>query len=126
MSSLLLDTHVLLWALTDDDRLSAPARSAITDGTNQVFVSAVCAWEIIIKKALGKLRAPDDLPVQLAAKRITELPVTIVHALAIGGLPRHHADPFDRMLIAQAQVEELVLVTRDEQILRYDVAVLVA
>lgn len=124
--SLLLDTHVLLWALTNDPALAEPARGAITDGRNRVLVSAVSAWEITIKKALGRLRAPDDLVDQLAERRFTVLDVTIHHALAVGELAGHHADPFDRLLIAQARTERLTLVTRDRNIARYEVETLAA
>lgn len=124
--NLLLDTHTLLWALADDPTLTGDAREAIVDGRNDVLVSAVSAWEITIKRALGKLRAPDDLPDQLARARFAPLDVTIEHALAVGELPDHHADPFDRMLVAQARTERLTLVTRDAHIARYDVDVLPA
>ncbi len=126
MRSLLLDTHVLLWALSDDPSLSISAREAIVDGRHRVLVSPVSAWEITIKKALGKLRAPDDLEAQLERHRFTPLDVTIAHALAVGELPDHHADPFDRLLIAQARTDRLTLVTRDVRIKDYDVAVLAA
>jgi PIN domain nuclease of toxin-antitoxin system len=119
--SLLLDTHVLLWALADAPDLTDPERDAITDPRHPVFVSAVSAWEITIKKALGKLRAPDDLVDQLERRRFTALDVTVEHAVAVGDLPDHHRDPFDRLLIAQARVERLTLVTRDPSIGRYDV-----
>lgn len=121
---LLLDTHVLLWALSNDPALSQAARTAIIDGRNEVLVSAVSAWEITIKKALGRLRAPDDLPDQLAARRLVPLDVTIAHALAVGDLPAHHADPFDRLLIAQARTDRLTLVTRDPHIRLYEVETL--
>lgn len=124
--NLLLDTHVLLWALANDPALAEPARAAVTDARNTVFVSAVSAWEITIKKALGRLHAPDDLADQLAQRRFTPLDVTITHALAVGELADHHADPFDRLLIAQARTEQLTLVTHDSRILHYDVATLTA
>jgi PIN domain nuclease of toxin-antitoxin system len=124
--SYLLDTHVLLWVLTDDPRLKGEARSAITDGRSRVLVSAVSAWEITIKKAIGKLRAPDDLPDQLTRQRLVPLDITVAHALAVGDLPDHHADPFDRMLVAQARTDRLTLITHDPQILRYDVEALTA
>ena len=122
--SLLLDTHVLLWALTNDPQLSDDARATIADGRTRVLVSSVSAWEITIKKALGKLRAPDDLADQLRQQRFTPLDITVTHALAVGDLPPHHADPFDRMLVAQARTDRLTLVTHDPQILEYDVEVL--
>jgi len=110
---LLLDTHVLLWWLDDPSRLSTAARSAISEGMNQVFVSAAVAWEITIKKALGKLAAPDDLEEVIEEERFQPMPVTISHALAVASLPRIHEDPFDRILLAQAKAEGLTLVTRD-------------
>ena len=120
--NLLIDTHVLLWALDDDATLSPAARTAITDGHNVVFVSAATAWEIVSKQALGKLRAPTgDYLHELQRHRFTPLDITTEHALAVEGLPPHHADPFDRMLVAQAQVEKLTLVTRDERLLSYAV-----
>lgn len=122
--NLLLDTHVLLWALTDDERLRPEARSVISDGRNVVHVSAVSAWEITIKRALGKLRAPDDLAEQLGNAGFEGLDVTVEHALAVGALPDLHRDPFDRLLIAQARVASLTLVTNDAQVQRYDVALL--
>ena len=118
---LLLDTHVLLWWLSEDARLGREARAAIADGTSSVLVSAATAWEISIKQALGKLEAPDDLEGALAAERFDALPVTVPHALAAGRLPRHHDDPFDRLLVAQAQQERLRLVTADRRVSRYDV-----
>ncbi|MFC5381727.1 type II toxin-antitoxin system VapC family toxin [Aquipuribacter nitratireducens] len=122
--NLLLDTHVLLWALADDDRLSAGERSALTSAANRLVVSAASTWEIGIKRALGRLDAPDDLREQIVALRADELPMSVEHTLAAAALPRHHADPFDRMLVAQARAEDLTLVTHDAAIARYDVAVL--
>ena len=92
--NLSLDTHVLLWTLSAPERLSEVARNAIEDPANIVFVSAAVAWEIEIKAALGKLRAPSDLLNQLAAANFQELPITIAHALAIKQLPNLHRDPF--------------------------------
>lgn len=122
--NLLLDTHVLIWALSDDARLSSPARQAIVAGETLVFVSAATAWEITIKKALGKLSAPDNYEEELARHRFTPLDISTAHALAVGTLPPIHDDPFDRLLIAQAKVERLRLVTADARILRYDVPTL--
>ncbi len=122
---LLVDTHVLLWWLADRP-LARAAYQAIADPANSVFVSAATAWEISIKKALGKLHAPDDLPAQLESCGFSPLPISIEHALTAGSLSRHHDDPFDRMLVAQASVEDLTLVTRDERIAAYGVRVLLA
>lgn len=120
--NLLLDTHVLLWALGDDPSLSQEARTAITDGRNVVFVSAATAWEISIKKALGKLRVPaGDYLEELRRHRFTPLDITSEHALAVESLPPHYADPFDRMLVAQAMVERLTLVTHDSRFKAYAV-----
>lgn len=122
----LLDTHVFLWWLDDPRLLSDPARKAITDGKNTIYVSAVVAWEIAIKRSLGKLHAPDDLEAVMAANRFLPLPVTISHALAVESLPDHHRDPFDRLLIAQAHHEGFKLVSRDPHIPCYDVLHIVA
>ena len=124
--TLLLDTHVLLWWLEDPSKLSKQAKKAIQDGTNRVYVSAAVAWEIAIKRALGKLDAPDDLEEIMNANRFMSLPVTIPHALAVLALPDYHRDPFDRMLIAQALHEGFRLVTRDQEIAKYHVAQIVA
>jgi PIN domain nuclease of toxin-antitoxin system len=122
---LLLDTHALLWWLADEG-LSPTARDAIADPANLVAVSAASAWEISIKKALGKLAAPDDLDQQVQAGGFTALPISIAHGIAAGRLARHHEDPFDRMLIAQAITEGLTIVTRDKRFEDYAVALLPA
>jgi PIN domain nuclease of toxin-antitoxin system len=123
---LLLDTHVLLWWLADDPTLSRGARDAIADGESVVAVSAASAWEISIKRAAGRLEAPADLEAHLEKHRFVRLPITIAHALRAGALPTHHDDPFDRVLVAQAELEGLTIVTRDENIGRYAVATLSA
>ncbi len=124
--NLLLDTHVLIWALENNSTLSAQARDAIVDGHNMVFVSAASAWEISIKKAMGKLEAPDNLLDEVELHRFTPLNMNFSHARMAGMLPDIHKDPFDRMLIAQALIEGLVLVTRDDVIPRYAVSILTA
>ncbi len=121
---LLLDTQVLLWALLDDARLGRRAREEIADGRNDVLISAASAWEISIKQSIGKLRAPRDLPDQLRRARFDVLEIGLSHALAVGRLPSHHRDPFDRMLVAQAMTERLTLVTADPAIVQYDVETL--
>lgn len=123
---LLLDTHALLWWLAEPEMLSAEARDAISNSSNDVYVSAASAWEIAIKKRLGKLEAPDDLEIQIYESRFTSFPIDLQHGLAVEHLPPIHRDPFDRMLIAQARLEQLTLVSRDEMIPRYDVSVLTA
>lgn len=124
--NLLLDTPSLIWALEDNPDLSAEARAATIDGNNIVFVSAVSVWEISIKKALGKLDAPDMLLEEIERLRFTPLAITLEHADRAGKLPPLHTDPFDRMLIAQAQSDQLMLVTRDSEIQKYQVQYLIA
>jgi PIN domain nuclease of toxin-antitoxin system len=125
MTNLLLDTHAFLWAIDDNPRLSQKARNAIVDGNNIVFVSAATAWEIAIKKAIGKLRVPNgDYMDELKLHRFTPLDITTEHALAVEHLPLHHNDPFDRMLIVQARLENLTLVTRDPRMKAYGVDVI--
>lgn len=122
---LLADTRILLWALLAPANIPAPARAAIADPANDLLVSAATFWEIAIKHALGRLTLPlDRLEALVAELGATPLPITPAHALAAGALPRHHADPFDRMLIAQTRHEGLTLVTVDAAIARYDIPVL--
>lgn len=124
MTTLLLDTHVLLWWLSDDERLPERMRAAVADGENEVFVSAASAWEMSIKAALGKLTVPDGLREELERQGFTELPVTVADGLAAGALPRHHDDPFDRMIIAQAARRGLQLLSIDRRFSDYDVRLL--
>lgn len=124
--NVLLDTHVLIWSLTNDTTLSDNARHQIVDGANLVFVSAISVWEISIKMQLGKLSAPGNLLEEIMDKRFDLLDVKAEHSWRAGQLPPIHQDPFDRMLVAQAQVEQLTLLTRDTRIHRYDVATLIA
>lgn len=123
---LLLDTHVLLWWLGNHPSLGTLAASAIADPDSAVFVSAATAWEISMKKSLGKLKAPSDLEARLESHRLEPLPIAIAHAVEAGALPRHHDDPFDRMLVAQASLEQLTIVTRDRQFDLYGVPTLPA
>ncbi len=124
--NLLLDTHVLIWVFSQDPRLSQTATEAIRDGRNLVFVSAVTAWEIAIKKAVGKLRVPGNYQEGLRRYRFTPLDITTEHALAVEQLPPHHKDPFDRMLIAQVQIERLTLVTHDPNMKAYGIPIIEA
>ena len=116
--SLLLDTHVVLWWLTDDPTLSDNIKDQL-DHEPDVYVSAATVWEVAIKQAMGKLKEPADLPERIRDSGFRELPITSEHAIAAGRLPIIHRDPFDRMLVAQAAVEELALVTRDPVFARY-------
>ncbi len=123
--NLLLDTHAFLWAISNNPRLSKATRAAIVDGSNIVYVSAVTAWEIAIKRTRGKLEMPPlEYYEQLHLHRFTPLSITTDHALAIETLPPHHNDPFDRMLIAQARQEGLTLVTQDRHMSLYDVKII--
>ena len=122
--TLLLDTHVLLWWLADDPRLTPAMREAIADPSTSVVVSAASAWEAAIKAAVGKLRVPDGLREELVRHGFDGLPVTVEDGLAAGALPRHHSDPFDRMLIAQAARRQFVLLTADRRFSDYDVLTL--
>jgi PIN domain nuclease of toxin-antitoxin system len=123
--SLLLDTHVVLWWLTDDPTLSEDVKTML-DHEPDIYVSPATIWEVTIKRAIGKLQAPTDLPEQIRDSGFRELPIMARHAIAAGRLPPVHRDPFDRMLVAQAQCEALTLVTRDAEIQKYDVSVLAA
>lgn len=124
----LIDTHAWLWSLAAPERLSVGARNALVDPGNEVFLSAASAWEIAIKYAIGKLALPAPpaqfVPSRMKAQNIASLAVTHVHALAVAGLPAHHSDPFDRLLIAQAQVEGWPLITGDPQLTPYGVRIL--
>lgn len=123
MSRLLLDTHALLWWLVDDPALSLPARDALADPGNEPLVSAASVWEIAIKRSLGKLTAPDDLPDRIAEQGFSWLPVNAAHAWQVRALPAHHRDPFDRLLIAQALTERLPIITTDARFTDYGVEV---
>jgi PIN domain nuclease of toxin-antitoxin system len=118
---LLLDTHVLLWALTDDPELSENVRSSIVYRKNEVFVSTASIWEISIKEAIGKLKTTENLLEFIAQARFIVLPIMANHAQLAGRLPMHHRDPFDRMLVAQAILDGLILVTKDGQLSAYQV-----
>lgn len=125
--NLLLDTHTFLWWITDDQQMSARALKFIANNQNRLYWSAASSWEVAIKYALGKLPLPDApevfLSTELGKNRIESLPIIDMHAYRAGQLPRHHRDPFDRMLVAQAQVENLKLISDDPQISLYNVEV---
>ena len=126
MPRLLLDTHTFVWWLSDVSRLTADARTAIADPRSDVFVSAITGWEIAVKRAKGKMTAPDNLSTVIDQRGFRHLPLTFHHAERAGNLPSYHRDPFDRFLIAQAQTEGLVLVTRDARIPLYGVRTMTA
>jgi PIN domain nuclease of toxin-antitoxin system len=121
--SLLLDTHVILWWLTDDAALSDDVKARLDDEPD-VYVSPASLWEVIIKQSIGKLSGPIEVAEDIRDSGFRELPVTFRHAIVAGRLPLIHRDPFDRMLVAQAQCEGFTLASRDPHIQKYDVAVL--
>ena len=123
---LLLDAHVLVWWAEDRKTLADGARRAIADPANDVLVSAASVWELAIKQELGKLRLDVDLAASIERGGFSALPVSITDAIAAGALPRHHRDPFDRMLVAQATRLEAVIVSRDRAFAAYDVKVMTA
>jgi PIN domain nuclease of toxin-antitoxin system len=120
---LLADTHAALWLLGEDQRLSAHADELLTDPRNEVLLSAAVVWEVAIKRSLGKLDAPDGFARQLVDGGAVALPIGIDHARAVRSLPWHHRDPFDRLLVAQATLEDAVLVSNDDRLSLYGVRV---
>ena len=124
---LLLDTHTFLWWITDDPQLSKKARELIGDGHNILYWSAASSWEMSIKYALGRMPLPEApeqfLPAEIGKNRLESLPIIDAHAFQAGQLPHHHRDPFDRMLVAQAQVESLALLSNDQQLNYYNVEI---
>lgn len=123
---LLLDTHTMIWTFSAPQRLSAHAREAISTEENEVFVSVISPWEIAIKRSKKRLPAPDDLGKAVERQRFHLLPVLLRHTDAIGSMPNYHGDPFDRMLVAQAIVDGLTLITSDRALRRYPVSLLSA
>lgn len=123
MERILLDTHALLWWRSDDRRLSAGARSAIADHGTEALVSVATIWEIAIKRATGNLDAPESLIATVEEQGFTWLDIAPGHAWAVGDLPLHHSDPFDRLLVAQAIGEGIPLVTGDPAFAAYDVEI---
>ncbi|MGH7466615.1 MAG: type II toxin-antitoxin system VapC family toxin [Longimicrobiales bacterium] len=126
----LLDTHCWLWILTDPEKFSRRALRIVESRSNELFLSAASAWEISIKHALGKIKIPGRIetvvPDLMQKTAVLPLPITHAHALRAGGLPGHHRDPFDRLLIAQAQLERLPILSADQSLEPYDVKVLAA
>jgi len=123
VSRLLVDTQALLWWLDDAPALSPVARAAIAEPTNEPLVSTASLWEIAIKRSLGKLTVPEDLPGEIADAGFGWLPIGHEHAWAVRELELHHRDPFDRLLVAQALVERIPVVTRDGRFAAYGVDV---
>jgi PIN domain nuclease of toxin-antitoxin system len=125
---LLLDTHCWLWLVAEPEKIRHDVVEMVVAESNEVYVSAATAWEIVIKHALGKLSLPvaptEYVPQRIAALGHVTLPIEQRHALWVGGLPLHHKDPFDRILIAQAQIEGMHLVTADRLVAAYDVPII--
>lgn len=130
MKRYLVDTHVWLWMQSDPNRLRDEAREIVQDTRNSILLSAASAWEIAIKYRLGQLPLPEApasyVPDRMRRSGMSPLPVDHAHALRTAELPDHHRDPFDRLLIAQAQLLDLTIMTADEQLSAYDVAVVAA
>lgn len=121
---LLLDTHILIWAVLDDPALSARQRRALTSSDVEIYVSAASVWEVAIKRASGKLSVPMEIFDQARSAGCQSLDISWAHARAVETLPHCHGDPFDRLLIAQAQLDGMTLVTADKQFSAYDVELL--
>jgi PIN domain nuclease of toxin-antitoxin system len=121
---LLLDTHIFLWWDRQLRRVPAAIRTAIEDGDNEIFISVASVWEIAIKRGLGKLSFAAPIVDTVGQFGFGLLPISGAHAEHAGGLPRHHGDPFDRLIVAQAQLEGLVLATSDAALGRYGVAIM--
>lgn len=124
----LLDTHVFIWWVMDDERLPFFVRDLLADEKNELYLSSASCWEMMIKAKIGRLMFPESpekfIPDQMKLNKLAGLPVQIAHALHVYTLPEHHKDPFDRMLIAQAQVERMPIITNDSLLAAYDVKIL--
>ncbi|MBV1877687.1 MAG: type II toxin-antitoxin system VapC family toxin [Pseudomonadales bacterium] len=121
MKRILLDTHALIWWFQGDSKLGTTAQANIASPTNQVYVSAASVWEMSIKRQMGKLKAPLDIEEKIEQAGFIKLPISLFHGQQAGALPPFHKDPFDRMLIAQAQAEGLQLMTRDTYFPEYGI-----
>lgn len=119
--TLIIDTHIFLWLITGERKFSRETLSTLANTSNVVYFSAASAWEIAIKRELGKLEAPDSLLTEVSRMGFTPLPITLKHAEGVANLLPIHRDPFDRLLISQALVENAVLVTVDQNIVNYPV-----
>ncbi len=120
----LVDTHALLWALGEPSALSPAARDAIADPSNLIVVSSASLWECAIKASVGKLDLPEDFFNFIPEAGYEVMPIRISHLNVYRTLPMHHRDPFDRMLVAQAQAEALTLISRDPEIAKYEIEIL--
>lgn len=119
----LLDTHILLWWLSNDSKLDKSIKDLIANPTNNIAISVASIWEIVIKKTVGKLKAPDNLQEVIHASSFDLLDINIDHILCLDGLETIHNDPFDRILIAQSMVENLTIITNDAIIPKYNISI---
>lgn len=120
----IIDTHIFVWWMKKDNKLRKNIENIITDPQNFIFLSTICVWEMVIKKKIRRLRLPKDWKETVNSGRFEILPINLEHVLALETLPLYHKDPFDRMLIAQAQVENCTLITVDPRIKRYKISTL--
>ena len=120
----LLDTHIILWWLTEPEKIKSKARNIIKDKSNTIFISSASFWELGIKKSLGRLTLPHNLLETITAENFKILPIQPAEALGITDLPLLHADPFDRLLVMQAKLYDLIIITRDSAIMEYPVITL--
>lgn len=123
-NSFLLDTHTFIWAMENSKRLPNDIKSEIASPKNKIFVSVATIWEIVIKRNLKKIKLSFDLEASITKASLDVLPIEISHVLKVQRLPNHHKDPFDRVLVAQSQVENLTLISHDQKIWKYDIDVL--
>ena len=126
MPGYLIDTHILIWWLEGSEKLSTKVRDVLKNGENTIYFSSGAIWEMVIKQSLGRLDMPDNIEDVLRSESIDVLPITAPHALAVADRPHHHRDPFDRIQIAQAQHEGLVLISQDREFEKYAVRLLKA
>lgn len=125
-NSFLVDTQIFIWWMEQNKRLSEDVVALLNDTDKKIYISVASIWEIVIKKANKKLRTPHDIEGGIKEAGFTVLPIEISHVLTVGVLPLHHKDPFDRVLIAQAKVEDIPLITADKNIWKYPIAVVKA
>lgn len=125
MTRYLLDTHILIWWLGEREKLGGKEIAVISDPLSEITVSVASLWEMEIKRGLGKLKTPPDILQQLQHHNFKLLPISGEHALAVGKLPLHHHDPFDRMLLAQARCEKMTIITCDKKLSLYDVPLII-
>ncbi len=120
----LVDTNIFIWWMEENKRLHKEQMNLLNDPQNQIFLSVASIWEIVIKQAKGKLKTPRDIGGGIKRSKFTMLPIETSHVLGVGKLPLHHNDPFDRLLISQAKVEKLTLITSDQKFKKYQLSLM--